>query len=220
MIVLNIRADLAPLHRAISDLGAKQIPFAEALALTRLAQGVSAQESEAVVKTFDHPTPFTQRAFYVKAATKSRPIAFVAVKDIQAQYLAPYVIGGPRSLGAKRAMLVPRDIALNQYGNLPRNKLQALKGKPGVFVGKITTKDGKTISGLWQRDPRAAAKGIKRVKGIVQSKAGLKLLIQFEDTTRAPKHLPFEERARSYVKANAAREFQAALAQGVATARR
>lgn len=213
---IDIRADLKPLQRAFIALGAKQVPFASALALNALAKGVALQERVEIDKTFDTPTPFTENAYRIEAATKARPIALVAAKDIQAQYLEPYVVGGARFLGTKRGMLAPRGVTLNRYGNLTKGKLAALKSKPGVFIGSIRTRNGKTINGVWQR--KTAPKGSRKAK-TSQPNGMLKLLIQFEDTTPAPKRLDFYGRAAAYLKVNAAREFDVALRRALATAR-
>lgn len=213
-----IRADLKPLQRAFIALGAKQVPFATSLALNNLAKGVAAQERAEIDKTFKTPTPFTENAYRIEVATKARPIARVAAKDIQATYLEPYVVGGNRSLGTKRGMLAPRSVSLNQYGNLTKGKMASLKGKPGVFIGKVATRGGKVINGVWQR--KAAGKAGRARKGAGARQAGsLKLLIQFEDTTPVTKRLDFFGRAQAYLAANAAREFDAALKQAFATAR-
>lgn len=208
MLAVGIKGHLKPLHRAMMALGAEQVPFASSLALNALAKGVLAEETQLLGETFDTPTPFTRKAYRIEVATKSRPIARVAAKDIQAEYLAPYVIGGNRSLGTKRGMLAPRAAKRNQYGNLTKGTVQRLKGKPGVFVGPRTTKAGKVVNGVWQRPKASGAKG-----------RGLQLLIQFEDTTPVPKRLPFEARARAYLARNAAREFTAALRRANATRR-
>jgi hypothetical protein len=111
---------------------------------------------------FDNPTPFTQRAIGKTTATKKTLRATVFIKDKTSEgggqnaYLAPYVRGGNRSLGSKKGMLAPekKNLRTNQYGNLPRGTLQRLKGKPNVFIGSITFKaNGRTVSGVWQRDP-------------------------------------------------------------------
>jgi hypothetical protein len=219
VIAVNIKPELKPLQRAFINLRAKQVPFATSLALNALAKGVAAQETALIDQTFDRPTPFTEKAYRIEVATKARPIALVAAKDIQAQYLEPYVVGGMRSLGSKRAMLAPRQIALNQYGNLPRTKLQTLKGKPNIFIGPIKTKDGRIVNGVWQR--RGAPKSGARMRGRRGAKpaGSLKLLIKFEDTTPAPKRLDFYGRAQAYLKKNAAIEFDAALRKALATAR-
>jgi hypothetical protein len=214
---IDIRADLKPLQRAFIALSARQVPFANSLALNALAKGVASVERNEVDKTFKSPTPFTENAYRIEVATKSKPVARVAAKDIQATYLEPYVIGGNRSLGTKRGMLAPRAVSLNQYGNLTKGKLASLKGKPGVFIGKVTTRGGKVINGVWQRPVR----GVRRdgTKG-TKARTGLKLLIQFEDTTPVPKRLNFFGRATAYLKANAAREYQIAMQRALATARR
>jgi len=229
--MLSIRADidLKPLHRALLDFGNKQVTFGAAIALTNLAKGVSAVESDQVKSSFDSPTPFTQNGFRIVPATKGTLASFVMVKDIQAQYLAPYVFGGPRFLGSKQAMLVPKQQALNQYGNIPRNTLKRLSGRKDIFIGPVRFKNGQTVNGVWQRPivgtGRDGTRGLKNRKGDKQASAmvgastRLVLLIRFEDTTEVPKHLPFFERAEAYVRANARREFEAGMRQALASAR-
>jgi hypothetical protein len=217
MIAIDIRADLRPMQRAMMALGAKQVPFATSLALNDLAKGVAEEERDAVSETFETPTPFTRNAFRIEVATKSRPIAIVAAKDIQAQYLAPYVGGGARYLGAKRGMLAPRAVGLNQYGNLTKGKIQSLKARPNVFVGPVKTRSGRIINGVWQRP--TPGKGTRRGAHAAPVRRPLKLLIQFEDTSQVRKRLPFQERARRYVQRNAGDAFALALRRAMATAK-
>ena len=231
MLALSTKADLKPLQRGFVAFRSKQVPFATALALTSLAKGVEAQENEATVETFKNPTPFTRKSFAILPATKSKPVAIVFPKDIQEQYLAPYVLGGNRSLGSKRAMLVPISAGVNAYGNMPRNKLAQLKSKPNVFIGTVRfRKSGKAISGVWQRGETPRGKRYKGndeygTRGDSQGKVAgarttLKLLIEFKDTTPAPEHLDFYGRANTYLRRNAAREFDVAMRKALATARR
>jgi hypothetical protein len=231
VLSINMRADLSGLQRALFTLGAEQVPFASAMALTALARGAVGEEKKAVLSTFDSPTPFTQNAFFAVPAKKNNLIAWVKAKDVQASYLEPYVVGGERSLGTKEGMIVPRQVATNRYGNLPRGKLKAVLGKPNVFVGKITfKKTGRTVSGVFERGvtPRGNRRkggGEYGTKGNNQNAIGgarttLKMLMQFEDTTEAPKRSPMEARARAYVKANAKAEFMAAMRKAMASARR
>ncbi|NIJ07224.1 hypothetical protein FHS31_000820 [Sphingomonas vulcanisoli] len=186
--------------------------------MTSLAKGLELAEDQATIATFDHPTPFTQKAFATLPATKSKQVAIVFVKDVQEQYLAPYIFGGDRSLGSKKAMLVPIGAGVNGYGNLPRNTIARLKGKPNVFVGTITTKAGKRIAGVWQR-PMSAPLG-KRRRGIVQPTGHLKLLVEFKATTPAPKHFDALGLAEAYLRRNAEREFSIAWRKALSTARR
>lgn len=219
MLAIDIRADLKPLQKAFVALHSKQVPFAISVALNALAKGVAGQERALIDETFDSPTPFTENAYRIGVATKSRPIATVAAKDIQAQYLEPYVDGGLRFLGGKKAMLAPRGVNLNQYGNIPRVKLASLKGKPNVFIGAVKTKSGRVINGVWQRSGPTGRPKRRALKGTAQPRAPLKLLIDFEDTSPVTKKLDFYGRAAAYIKRNAPREFQAAMRKALATAR-
>lgn len=231
MLALNFKADLKPLQRAMIGIRGSQIPFALALGATRLAQGVQAAETDEIKQTFDNPTPFTEKALAIVPAKKKAPVAIVFAKDIQDAYLAPYVVGGDRSLGGKKAMLVPINARTNAYHNLSRNQLATLKGKPNVFVGTVRfKKSGKAVSGVWQRGAvkrgaRNKGNGEHGTKGSSQGKVGsvrstLKLLIEFKDTTPTTKGFAFYARAQRYVSRNAAPVFAAALNEALATARR
>ncbi|HEX7850153.1 MAG TPA: hypothetical protein VF485_10530 [Sphingomonas sp.] len=222
-----MQGDIRQVHRGLSDLQRRQIPFANSLALNELAKGVRDVERDLLDDTFDNPTPFTENAYRIEVATKAKPVAIVWAKDIQAQYLEPYVTGGDRFLGTKRGMLVPRAVGVNKYGNLTRGKLAALKAKPNVFIGPVTFKNGRTVNGVWQRS--AVKRGARRygdygTKGehniVGGARTTLHLLIQFEDTTPAPKRLPFEARARQYLDRNARAVFEAALQRAIASARK
>jgi hypothetical protein len=210
VIIANVKGNIAPVHKAIIALGAKQVPFANSLALNTLAKGVTADEVALIDRTFETPTPFTEKAYRIEVATKSKPIAVVAAKDIQASYLEPYVMGGERSLGGKRGMIAPRNVSLNQYGNLTKGKLATLRGKPNVFIGAIKTRSGRTINGVWQRPTSGKRKA--------SAAGGLKLLIQFEDTTPVKKRLPFEQRARRYLDRHTRAAFDDAFRRAFATA--
>jgi hypothetical protein len=221
MIAIDIRPDLKGLQRAFVNLRAKQAPFATALALNNLAKGIVQQERDELSSDFKKHTPFTDNAFRIEVATKNKPIAVVAAKDIQASYLEPYVFGGDRSLGTKKGMLSPitQNLQLNQYGNIPRGKLQSLKGKPGVFIGPVKTKAG-IINGVWRQRPslNTGRRGTRGMAGIDRG-GKLDLLIKFTNTSPVPHRFNFFGRARSYIKANAAREFDAAMRRAFATAK-
>lgn len=206
---ISVHADTKAISKKLGDLAYRQMPFATAQALTAVAREVSVLEKQALPSIFDKPTPFTQNAIGVIPARKDNHQAVVFMKDITAAYLAPYEFGGKnKGLGSKGVFLQPANIALNQYGNLPRNKTAQLKGKKNVFVGKIKGKSGREIDGIWQRIP--AAKG---------KPASLKLLIRFEDPHEAKQHIDWFARAEQVVRRTYAREFGRALARAMATAK-
>ncbi|HEX7853845.1 MAG TPA: hypothetical protein VF503_09135 [Sphingobium sp.] len=226
-----VRGNIAPVHRGLDDLVRRQVPFATAHALTNLAQGVQDLEKLEMTKTFDTPTDFTMNAIAIRPATPRKLRATVYPREIASHYLEPYVVGGNRSLwskkGDKKGMIVPRAARTNAHGNLPAGTLKRLKSQPDVFIGRIRfKKSGKEVSGVWQRPPvgtrRDGSRGTKASSHNVigGSRTGLKLLIQFEDSTPVPRTLPFYEAAEAYLNSEAVRQFKASLALALKTARR
>ena len=197
---IDVRKALKPVQKRLSDLQTKQVPFATAQALTAVARLAQAEIKRELPSIFDRPTPFTINSIAVTPARNTNLTAVVFAKDIAAQYLDPYEDGGPRFLGAKRGILTPVAQRTNQYGNLPRTALARLKAKPNVFVGRIVTRTGQSISGVWQRS--AGAKG---------KPGSLKLLIRFTDPQPVTQRLHFRERIERVVTKNIANAFRQPL---------
>jgi hypothetical protein len=173
------------------------------------------------LETFDNPAPYTQRAFGVRVATKRKPIALVFAKDKQAEYLAPYFGSGRQLLLGKRGLPVPIDIRTNQYDNLPKGTIKRLKGRTDVFFGRVKTKNGRIISGIWQRPSAKAGRPAKRVsKGKAAPRTGpLKLLVEWTDGTTVNQRLPFRSRAEQIVNKFASVELAKAIAWAIKTAK-
>lgn len=210
----EFRVDMSGLAKGLNEVARKQFPFAMSLALTATAGEIGLAWQDEMASELDNPTPFTLKSVAVRPARKSNLSATVFIRDIAAEYLEPFVDGGPHFLGSKRGLLTPKNVAVNQYGNLTRNKLSSLKGRANVYIGKVRTKGGDEISGVWQR-PTAAA--IRRApKG---SSPGLKLLIRFSDPLPVKQHLRFYERAEALVAKAFTAHFAEALERALATAK-
>jgi hypothetical protein len=222
---INVSAELRKLTRNLDALAQKQIPFAAARGVTALAKIVQTAETAALSSNLDRPTPFTKRAFAVTPATKATMTAVVYAKDIQARYLAPVELGS-KQVVRKSALLMPVDIAKNAYGNIPAGALRRLKGNPNIFVGKIKTKSGEMVGGVWQRTGAGTLITRGKKKGTRQSvtaksanqKGGLKLLIRFTAPTLVTPKLNYRTRARTIIAANFEREMSKALAAAMRTA--
>lgn len=122
----------------LAALDPRQWAFATALALTRTAQAVKAEETAAMLEVFDRPTPWTLRSLSLQRATRQSQQARVWFKDPprltqRDHYLLPQVYGGTRPekrfeatlrrAGWLRAGqgLVPTSAApLDAYGNVTR----------------------------------------------------------------------------------------------------
>lgn len=206
MLTISVRSDIRGVARALDDFARKQLPFATAQAINATAQAVKLAEQENMRKVLDAPTPFTVNSVAIKRATKSNPVALVYVKPVAAAYLLPYEIGGTNKLNSQ-ALLKPIGAKVNQYGNLPRNLVKRLTGKPNVFVGKVQTKGG-LVDGVWQRSKQTRGK-----------RAGLKLMVKFEDAHQATQRLDFRGVGKRTVAATFRAELDKAMAKALASAR-
>ena len=189
-------AGIKDLSAALQSLK-KQIPFATAQALTGVAKQIAAAEKTAFERKLENPTPFTVNAVGSVGARRDSLTARVFVRDIAAGYLEPFEFGGVHKLNGQ-ALLNPKDIKLNKYGNLSRNKLSQLKAKSNVFIGDV---DG--INAVWQRvKTKKGRKGKKRQKRSAngtrrprEKNPMPKLLIRFGDALPVKPTLGYMDRA-------------------------
>lgn len=223
--LINMSSDLKKFSKGLDDFTKRQLPFATAKALTSVAKSIQAAEQKNLPAKLDKPTPFTVNSVRVKGARKNTPVAIVFVQDIAASYLEPFEFGGMHKLNnGANSMFTPIGQRVNQYGNLPRNKIEQLKSRPDVFVGAVKTKSGKVINGVWQRvtDTKRVtllnAKG-RKLGGLNRAKNGvghLKLLIEFTPPKEVSQHLGWFELAKKIAK----QEMPAALKRELAAALR
>ncbi|HEY1927604.1 MAG TPA: hypothetical protein VGG92_09075 [Caulobacteraceae bacterium] len=220
MATISVRSNIKELSRGLHGLAREQIPFATALMLTDLASKVAKGETQGMESTFDRPTPFTLKGMGVKAAKKSDLTASVFVKDAQARYLEPYLKpgGGVQVLGKNRVILMPIDVARNQYGNIPRGQLRQLKGRSDIFIGSVKTKSGE-IYGVWQRPTRPDVGRHGRKGRAVNTSGHLQLLVRFTAPAQVGHNLGYEGRAQKVIDDQAAKSWDAAITKALATAR-
>lgn len=205
---VSIRSNLKEITRSLSALANKQIAFATAQALTELAKEVQADEIENIATTLKKPKPFTQKSVGMQGARKDTLRASVFVRPVSAKYLAPYEDGGNHVLpGDSKAILNPKNIRLDQYGQLPRKVLDRLKARKDVFIGPVKSKSG-TVNGIWQRIPA------KR-----KQPAHLKLLIRFGDSLAVKKRLNYRSRAKALVDRRFNAVFESELGKAIASAK-
>lgn len=165
------RTDLAQLAKRIHGM-ARELPRAAVMALNDTAWLVEAGlRTRLMPSVFDRPTPFTLNAFRVQPGTPARPAAEIVLKDQQlaAGYAELFTLeekGGTRRPKG-RAHVLPRAVALDQHGNMPRGLVRRLAGRKDVFVGKIGGRGG-----VWQRQGR-------RVKMLVAFKGATKYRARF-----------------------------------------
>ncbi|SNT28817.1 hypothetical protein SAMN06265795_12231 [Noviherbaspirillum humi] len=196
MLFASVKHNIAEVVKGLNDVAKTQLPFAIAKGLTDTAKEVRIKMTDALPNQFDKPTPFTMRAFGYTPATKARQIATVFVRHEQLKYLQFQIDGGVRS-PARRALLIPKGVRLNQYGNMTRGAIKKLLSRPDVFSGKV---DG--VPGIYQR------KGGKVI-----------LLVAYADQVKYRRRYPFAEIGQRAVSKAFDGHFSAAIAKAVATMR-
>ena len=134
----------------------KQTAYATAVAINAAAKAVQQESSQALERELDRPTPFTKdpkRAMFLSyARAPAKMFADVGFRDIQSAYLMYQFAGGTRR-PKNKALRIPAQIRLNQYGNLPKDTIKKLvaqsKGKrANLFYGQPTPT---ATAGIWKR---------------------------------------------------------------------
>ena len=221
---ISVHANVQEISRSLSRLAHTQINFATAQALTALAKEVQADEIRNIATTFRKPKPFTQKSVGIQGARKDTLQAKVFVRPIAAKYLEPYEKGGAHVL-AGRALINPKNIKLDSYGQLPRKALARLKARKDIFIGPVKTKSG-VINGVWQRAyhrPKGSVRGRSHQGGEVRRGANttgrLKLLIRFGDALAVNKRLNYRSHARALIDRRFNALFSEAMGKALASAR-
>lgn len=221
---MSVRANVKEIARTLSRLAHTQINFATAQALTALAKEVQVDETRNIGSTFNKPKPFTQKSVGIQGARKDTLQAKVFVRPIAARYLEPYEKGGSHVLSG-RALINPKNIKLDSYGQLPRKALARLKARKDIFIGPVKTKSG-VVNGVWQRAyhrPKGSERGRSRQGGEVRRGANttgrLKLLIRFGDALTVKKRLNYRSQARALIDRRFNALFTEAMSKALASAR-
>lgn len=169
--------------RSVPD---KQLRFAAAVALTRVAKASQAATYDTMRSVFDRPTPFALRSIKVTPATKAKLEARVALRDDTAGKGSSYAdaighefTGGvrkfKRSEGALRRagllrdgwIVVPGEAAeLDAYGNITRSQIVRILAYVQAFgeQGYRANMTAKSKGRLAKRG--LSGGGFKQIKGV------------------------------------------------------
>ena len=198
--MIDIKINTISATRFLNNIAAKQIPYAAMNTLNNVAFKGKDEEVKALSVHLDRPTPFTQRGYEVVKASRGRLIASIRARQIQAQYLKFQVEGGLR--GPKgRAIVLPKAVGLNAYGNMPKGRVKSLMQQKTVFSGKVRGK-----AGIWRRT------GGKKNRSV-------KLLIAYTGKASYAERLPFGKATEVTVGKMFKPEFDLQLARALASAK-
>jgi len=221
---IDLTSNVREVIPAIDALFSDQVPYAIALALTKTARLVADGLPADLTQDLDRPTEFTKRGFYVQAARKDFLQATVGVKDKQAAYLGYQIEGGERR-PMKKALRLPANVQLNDYGNVPSGLIRQLIAR--AKAGRRVTKGQARRFGVSQEldlfygePPDGRPAGIYKRVTISPTRHQLVPIIVFPArpaTYRA--HFDFAARAARIADREFGAAFTAAWQQAVATAR-
>ena len=178
---ISIKDNIKDVTKQLNRVQKKQIPFATMLTLNDVAFMARKELRKQAEKKFKNPIPFTLNGFQVVKAKKSNLTSIVFIESKRYEYMKFEIFGGTRMPKA-RAIVVPTSkMAVNKYGNMPKNKIRTLLGKDNVFSKTINGKPGiwqqnkdRSMTRLASYKDNAPYKPIfhfdKIVKGIVNSK--------------------------------------------------
>lgn len=129
---------------ALSDLSRKQLPFAQALALTRTAQAAQRKIKGGLPGRFNIRNNFVERGVRIKAATKRKTEAVVfwrapggASRRGFAEALARQETGGIKR-PAKRTIALPRGVKRGAGGRITKsNQPGRLLERKNVYIADV-----------------------------------------------------------------------------------
>jgi hypothetical protein len=206
MITLNLSSNIKDVL-GFTDRLSKQFSFAVASALTATAKQVQAAMPAEMDKDLGRPTPFTKAGLYTKPARKDTLVAEVGFKPRQALYLSYQIEGGVRQPAGK-ALRLPANVELNQFGNMPAGLVKQLVTR--AKAGKRATKSQARRFGVSQGldlfygepgDGRPA--GIyKRIDRGGDKNTLLPIVVFPKRAARYSKRFDFYEQARRVASAN------------------
>ncbi|WP_085710866.1 MULTISPECIES: hypothetical protein [unclassified Pseudomonas] len=245
MFKVGFGLDAAPVLWELNDIERRQVPFAQMLTATRLAQRIKKGMIPVMKARLDRPTPTTLNSLFVKAATRNKP-AQVYFKDSWASgvpadaYLQQAVSGGLRPHKRFEKALIARGIMqtseyavptapfMNQYGNVSRGTMTKILSGLGV----AETRSGYQANATGSKRSKAKGNAHRFFSGEVdgtravweRKSMGMGDAVRpvFVFSASAPRYrtiFPFFKIGENIVKAHHATEFAQAFAEAMATAR-
>lgn len=245
MITVRVSTDFAAVRARLAGLQREQIPFATSLALNRTAEAVQAELRAELGRLLDKPKPYTTRGTFIARSNKRQLVATIGLIDRPsrgnrgpAQYLAAELAGGPRKATAwERALrkagalpdgwrAVPGEAArLDPYGNLHPRLLAEIFGtlRTGIRIaagrGKRASLQTYFVARPGDRATAHLAPGIYRRIEKAGQGSSIRPVVRFVGRTTYRRLFDLERIARRVVPREFPRQFEAAAAQAMATAR-
>lgn len=236
MSSIVITSNVNKLISQLNDLAWKQVPFANALALTRLGQKAVDSERRTMMTTYDNPTPYTLNSLMASRATKQRQYIEFGFRQFAGKgtpandFMYPTVFGVERSakrfekrlrasgqIGARQFLTPGSSVKKDSYGNVSKGQYSKILSSLGSQLDPAQNSKAK------KQVYFAGRPGGTKAFGIYLRKKENKVASIFRVTDKTPKYrsmYPFFKNADRFVAQHFDKEFGWALAQAIRTAKR
>lgn len=161
----------------------RQIPYATSVALNKTAYTMRDEIKKKISQVFDRPTPYTQRALWVRRARKNNLEAEVKLKDFGGKgtaattYLWPQVHGGTRKqkryekalsrIGPSGYYIPAGGAKLDAYGNMSRGEIVKLLSYLEAFSEQGFRANSTPNSRARMAKNRVGKHGYKQINGVM-----------------------------------------------------
>ena len=222
---ISVKSDVKELTRKLNRIQKKQIPYATEKALNDTAFDARAYVMKSMHRYLDRPRKTTVSTVRVKKAHKKkglvakvgfpgkdRDLGTTKWAETPAEIMQRQIAGGTRRPKKKSLAVPTRHFKTNQFGNIPRNKINTmLANKDKFFSGIPKGIDGLKNAGIWERMPPNS-----RRKG---GKGMIRMAIAWEPKAEYSKRFPFNRVVEASVKKTFRKNFDLQLKRALATAR-
>lgn len=156
MITIKATGSISDMIRSVRDIPEKQVKFAAAKALTRVAQELQKKViPDEMRRVFDRPTAYALDSLFIKSATPDKLLATVAIKHVAGnsaipseKFILPQVMGGVRRekrfekalrfaglmLPGQSAIVAKSSEMMDAHGNISGGKITQLLSYFNAFA--------------------------------------------------------------------------------------
>lgn len=154
---VQVRTNIAELYRYLDKAARSQVPFATAVALTRMAQAGQARYRSELPKKFELRSTWTARGILIKPAKRSewpRPFAIVGSRD---DYMVLQEQGGTKRPKKGRELAIPGERFARKLrgggGRIPRSRRpkQLIAKKKQYYLTQLQSGRSKGMPAILKR---------------------------------------------------------------------
>lgn len=199
---VSVKHDIDQAVAGLDDFSERQVPFAEALALTRTAQDAQAGVRDSLARRFTLRNNWVRSGIRITAARKNNPIATVGSIE---PFMRRQEDGGTKTARSHARVAVPADAKRGKTGIIPKGQRPAaLMGRPRVLSWQG--------SNLW---PRSG--GFSILQRVGKARYPLKRLYWLQRAVRVLPRFGFKATTLQIIARRIAPNFVAALDEARAT---